>query len=78
MGELLAQHRDKISIADIQADLQDHLRYPYGICRHAAVGLEPPEKHAITVTAVVMDVTEKTLMLTDGVPCENSFQTVTL
>ncbi len=77
MGELLAQH-DKISIADIQTDLKDHLRYPYGICRHAAVGLEPPEKHAITVTAVIMDVTDKTLMLTDGVPCENPFQTVTL
>jgi len=77
MGELLAQH-DKVSIADIQTDLQDHLRYPYGICRHAAVGLEPPEKHAITVTAVIMDVTDKTLMLTDGVPCENPFQTVTL
>ncbi len=68
MGELLALH-EKISIADIQTDLQDHLRYPYGICRHAAVGLEPPQNHAITVTAVVMDVTEKTLMLTDGVPC---------
>ena len=78
MGELLTAHENKISIADIQTDLQDHLRYPYGICRHAAVGIEPPEKHAITVTAVVMDVTEKTLMLTDGVPCENPFQTVTL
>ena len=78
MGELLATHGDKISIADIQADLQDHLRYPYGICRHAAVGIEPPEKHAITVTAVIMDVTAKTLMLTDGVPCGNEFQTVIL
>ena len=78
MGELLAAHGDKISVADVQTDLQDHLRYPYGICRHAAVGIEPPEKHAITVTAVVMDVTAKTLMLTDGVPCENEFQTVTL
>ncbi len=77
MGELLSLH-EKISIADIQTDLQDHLRYPYGICRHAAVGLEPPQNHAITVTAIVMDVTAKTLMLTDGVPCENPFQTVTL
>jgi len=77
LGELLSQ-RGKISIADLQADLQDHLGYPYGICRHAAVGLEPPESHSITVTSVVMDVTAKTLMLTDGVPCENPFQTVML
>ena len=77
MAELLARH-ETISIADIQTDLQDHLRYPYGICRHAAVGIEPPQNHAITVTAVIMDVTAQTLMLTDGVPCENPFQTVTL
>ncbi len=77
LGELLSQ-RETISIADLQSDLQDHLGYPYGICRHAAVGLEPPENHSITVTSVIMDVTTKTLMLTDGVPCENPFQTVTL
>ena len=77
LGELLAS-RKKVSIADIQADLQDHLGYPYSICRHAAVGIEPPESHSITVTSVVMDVTDKTLMLTDGIPCENPFQTVTL
>lgn len=77
LGDLLSQHT-KISIKDIQADLQDHLRYPYGICRHAAVGIEPPQNHYITVTSVIMDVTAQTLMLTDGVPCENPFQTVAL
>ena len=77
LGELLSE-RKMVSIADLQSDLQDHLGYPYGICRHAAVGLEPPEAHSITVTSIVMDVTAKTLMLTDGVPCENPFQTVTL
>lgn len=45
---------------------------------HAAVSLEPPEHHYITVTPVIMDLTDKTLLLTDGVPCENEFQRVSL
>jgi isopenicillin-N N-acyltransferase-like protein len=77
LGELLGA-REKIAVEDIQADLRDHLRYPYGICRHAAVGLEPPEHHYITVTSVIMDLDAQALMLTDGVPCENEYQTVTL
>lgn len=77
LSELLDTHA-KITVDDLQADLQDHLRFPYGICRHAAVGLEPPEHHYITVTSVIMDLTNKTLLLTDGVPCENEFQTVRL
>ncbi len=77
MGELLSA-RESVSIADLQSDLRDHVRYPYGICRHAAVGLEPPENHYITVTSVIMDLDAKTLLLTDGVPCENEYQKVTL
>ena len=77
MGELLSD-QGQISVDDLQADLRDHVRYPYGICRHAAVGLEAPEHHYITVTSVIMDLDAKTLMLTDGVPCENEYQTVTL
>ena len=77
MGELL-KSREKISMSDLQSDLRDHVRHPYGICRHAAVGLEPPEHHYITVTSVIMDLDAKTLLLTDGVPCENEYQTVKL
>jgi isopenicillin-N N-acyltransferase-like protein len=77
LGELLGA-REKIAVEDIEADLRDHVRYPYGICRHAAEGLEPPEHHYITVTSVIMDLDAKTLRLTDGVPCENEYQTVTL
>ncbi len=77
LGEMLGV-REKIAITDIEADLRDHLHYPYGICRHAAVGLEPPEHHYITVTSVIMDLDAKTLRLTDGIPCEHEYQTVTL
>ena len=77
LGELLST-RESVSVTNLQADLRDHVRYPYGICRHAAVGLEPPESHYITVTSVIMDVDAKTMLLTDGVPCENEYQRVSL
>ena len=41
LGELLSS-RERVGVADLKADLRDHVRFPYGICRHAAVGLEPP------------------------------------
>ena len=77
LGELLGAH-EKVAVSDIEDGLRDHVRFPYGICRHAAEGLEPPEHHYITVTSVIMDLTAKTLRLTDGVPCENEYQAVTL
>ena len=77
LGELLSAH-DRVSVADLQADLRDHVRFPYGLCRHAAIGLEPPESHYITVTSVIMDVEARTMLLTDGVPCENEYQAVSL
>jgi len=77
LGELLGAP-EKVAVSDIEAGLRDHVRYPYGVCRHAAEGLEPPEHHYITVTSVIMDLTAKTLRLTDGVPCENEYETVAL
>ena len=77
LGELLAVP-EKVTPEDIQSGLRDHVRHPYGICRHAAEGLEPPEHHYITVTSVLMDLDAKTLMLTDGVPCENDYQVESL
>lgn len=77
LGELLSA-RDKIAAADLQESLRDHQRFPYGLCRHAAEGLEPPEHQYITVTSVLMDLTAQTLSLTDGVPCENEYQTLSL
>ena len=77
LGELLGA-RQSITTDDLQAGLRDHVRYPYGICRHAAVGLEPPENHYTTVTSVIMDLDAKTLLLTDGIPCESEYQRVSL
>jgi hypothetical protein len=50
---------------------------PFGICRHENPA-DPPEQHYITVASVVMDLNERRLRLTDGPPCVNPFQTITL
>lgn len=66
-----------LTVEKIQDALRDTRDDPFGICRHrdTTVG---PEEHYTTVTAVVMDLTDRILHLTDGPPDESPFQTVTM
>ena len=73
----LLQSKPKVSVADIQGWLQDHQEHPFSVCRHENPS-DPPEQHYITVTAAVMDLQDRLLHLTDGPPCQNPFQTVSL
>lgn len=66
-----------VRVEDVEQGLRDHDQHPFGICRHPNPD-EPPEQHYITVTAVVMDLDTRTLHLTDGPPCQNLFETVSL
>ena len=76
LRELLLQ-RLPLTVEGIQEALRDTKEDPFGICRHRdyAVG---PEEHYTTVTAVIMDLTDRVLYLTDGAPDEAPFQKVTL
>ena len=76
LSALLAAKRP-IAVADIENHLRDHQDYPFGVCRHENPD-EPPAQHYITVTSVIMDLDDKTLRLTDGLPCQSAFQTVAL
>lgn len=76
MRELL-ESRPQVTAAEIEVFLQDHVDDPFGICRHRNLA-EPPEEHYITVTGAVMDLTARTLRLTDGPPCESPFQSFQL
>lgn len=76
LTELLGMKRP-IAVGDIQHYLRDHQEHPFSICRHEDSD-EVPEEQYITVTAVVMDVETRTLYLTDGPPCQNDYQHVTL
>jgi isopenicillin-N N-acyltransferase like protein len=77
MGDLLRGATRPVSIAMVESMLQDHLRWPYGICRHRGPD-EPPEKHYVTVTSVIIDLDARVIRLTDGPPCTSERQTVTL
>ncbi|HEY3267170.1 MAG TPA: C45 family peptidase, partial [Armatimonadota bacterium] len=53
--------------------LRDHDGKPFSVCRHEDWS-EPPSEHYITVSSIVMDLTERRLWLTDGPPCGSSYQ----
>jgi isopenicillin-N N-acyltransferase-like protein len=72
MQDLLDARRP-VAVGDLESALRDHDNYPDSICRH-----EEPEKHladqCITVTSAVMDLDERSLRLTDGPPCEHTYE----
>ncbi len=76
LRELLLSH-SPITEEDITAYLRDHQEHPSSVCRHENPD-DPPEQHYITVTSVLMDLHTRTLRLTDGPPCRNEYQTVSL
>lgn len=76
MEELMAAHRP-LDIPTLQNLLQDHANAPKSICRHERPE-DPIDEQYRTITAVVMDLEERTLYLTDGPPCKNGFERLAL
>jgi isopenicillin-N N-acyltransferase like protein len=76
LRELLDAKRP-IGVDDLESYLRDHHEYPNSICRHEDPEL-PPEEHYITVCAVIMDLHARTIRISDGPPCVNPYQTVSL
>ena len=66
-----------LSVADMQARLRDHDNFPDSVCRHIHPD-DPPEEACVTVVSAVMDLTARTLFLTDGPPCEREYERYTL
>lgn len=73
----LLEAKRPISLTDLASYLRDHQGHPYSICRHVDLD-EPPEERYDTVTSVIMDLHSRTLQVSDGPPCENEYQQVTL
>lgn len=72
MQELLRRSRP-VSIPLLQNYLQDHTTPPKTICRHEDPAAPIDERYS-TITAIIMDLHQRTLHITDGPPCENPFQ----
>jgi isopenicillin-N N-acyltransferase-like protein len=76
MRELLVSKRP-LDLADLKRFLSDHEDYPDSICRHPNP-LDPDEEHYATVTAVVMDLADRVMHVTDGNPDGAEFQVLRL
>ena len=57
---------------DLLAFFSDHANYPDSVCSHEDPE-DPPGKRLCSVYAVVMDLTERVLWVTDGSPCSGKF-----
>ena len=77
LERLLRRHSGSVDLNAIHAALSDHFSTPASICRHPDLTLPEP-KRVISVTAAAIDLNERTLYVTDGPPCQSSFQAVPL
>ncbi len=76
MRELLASKRP-LTIEMLKMYLRDHEGHPYSVCRHLDEA-EPPSERYQTVTSVIMDLHERTFWISDGPPCQNAYQKLSL
>jgi len=66
-----------LAAGDLEEALRDHDDFPYGICRHPDPA-QPPEERYATVVSALMDLHDGTLRISDGPPCRNPYQTLSL
>jgi isopenicillin-N N-acyltransferase-like protein len=73
----LISGRRLVSVPDLESFLRDHAGHPYSICRHPDPEISPSERCA-TVTSIILDLSGKTMRITDGPPCENEYEEIRL
>ena len=71
--EVLLKELTPLNIASIKNILKDHKNNPQSICRHRDDTLLESQ-HTITKTAMIMDLEEKKMWVTDGQPCKKEFE----
>ena len=71
--ELLLNEKKPLDISGIQNILKDHENHPQSLCRHRD-NILPASQHTITKTAMIMDLEERKLWVTDGQPCKMDFE----
>jgi len=75
--EALLLSRQPVSVDDLQNYLRDHETPPRSICRHEDPAAPIDEQYR-TVTSVIIDLDEAAMHITDGPPCANAYQTLTI
>ncbi len=64
--------KDYHDLSSLQAIQRDHVNFPFSICCHAT-HLPNPFEREKTICALVMDLTEKIMLVAWGNPCENLY-----
>ena len=72
MKALLYEHRP-LGISEIQDILKDHENKPQSLCRHRDNSL-PDSQQTITKAAMIMDLYDKKMWVTNGQPCKAEFE----
>ena len=75
--ETLLNEQKPINVKGVQEILKDHEHQPQSLCRHRDDSL-PESQHTITKTAMIMDLEEKKMWVTDGQPCKAEFEEYSL
>ena len=75
-GKLIRQH-EKVGVDEIKAVLSDHADYPDAICSHPH---EPRHGETVwsTIFNLIIDLTERSMEISVGRPCEGKYYKVTL
>ena len=82
LREGLNAHQRPLGVEDFQAALTDHFGHPHSVCRHPdQAGRQTnadPRADIVTVASVVMDLTEASMWVAAGPPCETPYTLYTL
>jgi isopenicillin-N N-acyltransferase-like protein len=75
LARLLRQANRPVDVALAQDLLGDHFARPHSICCHGEEDESEPESNRITtVTSVILDLTNRTMLATNGPPCTNQYR----
>jgi isopenicillin-N N-acyltransferase-like protein len=67
-----------IDIEGIQEILKDHFDHPFSVCFHDIQGILPGSIALKTCLSILMDLSAKRILYTQGNPCQNKIETLDL
>jgi isopenicillin-N N-acyltransferase like protein len=70
----LLQQTGRHTIHTLAAIQRDHVNYPNSICNHSITHKNPLDREK-TINALIMDLTERSIHLAWGNPCQNKYET---
>jgi isopenicillin-N N-acyltransferase-like protein len=69
---LVKSRLGKLTVADFQTFLADHINYPHSICAHVA-SCESSFDCTVTIASIIMDLAERTMWVCWGNPCQGTY-----